>query len=196
MPIQMPLPMPMPIPMPTPMNRRPAAARIPRGLPVVLVAALVAGCATTEPLGESPSERKARDWLADIRAEARRLPSNVHVLPLEEPAVADLRARAEADDAAGRHRAAADAWQRAIALAPEDPTLWQGLAEARVGSAEWATAEEAARRAIDLGPGVGELCLRSWLTVHAARIEQRDAVGAAEAMHRVSGCQAAPPPRF
>jgi tetratricopeptide (TPR) repeat protein len=192
----MPIPMSMPLPMPTPMNRRGFATRAPRGLSVVVLAALVAGCATTSPVAESPADRKARAWLADIRAEARRLPSNVHVMPLEEPAVADLRARAEADDAAGRYRAAADAWQRAIALSPEDPTLWQGLAEARVGSAEWATAEEAARRAIELGPGVGELCLRSWLTVHAARIEQRDAVGAAEAMHRVSGCQAAPPPRF
>ncbi len=178
------------------MNTRFAFRKAPLRLPTVLLVALIAGCASTEPASEPPAERKARDWLADIRAEARRLPSNVHVMPLEEPKVADLRARAETEGAGGRFRAAADAWQRAIALSPEDPTLWQGLAEARVGSAEWALAEEAARRAIELGPGVGELCLRSWLTVHAARIEQRDAIGAAEAMHRVAGCQAAPPPRF
>jgi tetratricopeptide (TPR) repeat protein len=182
--------------LPTPMNPPRLASWSLRSLAVVMLAALVVGCASTAPVAESPPDRKVRAWLADIRAEARRLPSNVHVMPLEEPAVADLRARAEADDAAGRYRAAADAWQRAIAISPKDPTLWQGLAEARLGSAEWAAAEEAARRAIELGPGVGELCLRSWLTVHAARIEQRDAVGAAEAMHRVAGCQAPPPPRY
>jgi Flp pilus assembly protein TadD len=175
---------------PTRHRRHPAAAL------ALLVSALASGCATAPPEPESPAARKARDWLAEIRAEARRLPSNVHVMPLEEPKVADLRARAEAEDAAGRHRAAAEAWQQAIALQPEDPTLWQGLAEARVGSGEWAAAEEAARRAISLGPGVGELCLRGWLTVHAARIEQRDAVGGAEAKLKVASCQAAPPPRF
>jgi Flp pilus assembly protein TadD len=161
-----------------------------------LGALFVAGCAIAPPEAEPTASRQSRDWLADIRAEARRLPSNVHVMPLEDPKVADLRARAEAEDAARRHRAAADAWQQAIALSPDDPTLWQGLAESRVGSGEWVAAEEAARRAIALGPGVGELCLRGWLTVHAARIEQRDAVGGAEAMLKVSGCQAAPPPRF
>lgn len=179
-----------------PMNRCHLSLRFFLPLSVAMLAALLGGCATTEPVAESAAERKARDWLAHIRAEARRLPSNVHVMPLEEPAVADLRARAEADDAAGRFGASSESWQRAIDLSSKDPTLWQGLAEARVGIADWSGAEAAARQAIALGPGVGELCLRSWLTVHAARIEQRDAVGAAEAMHRVSGCQAAPPPRF
>ena len=167
-----------------------------RALIPVIVTLLLAGCATTGSAPESAEARKARDWLADIRAEAQRLPSNVHVMPLEDPAVADLRARAEAEDAAGRFPSAAEAWTRAIALSAEDATLWQGLAEARVGGADWPGAEEAARRAIALGPGVGELCLRGWLTVHAARIEQRDAVGGAEALHQVAGCQAAPPPRF
>lgn len=173
----------------------PVLRRLPR-LVVAWCAVVVAGCAVTEPVAEPPAERKGRDWLAEIRSEARRLPSNVHVMPLEEPAVADLRARAEADAAARRFGAAADAWQRAIDLSPADPTLWQGLAEARIGEGRWAAAEEAARRALALGPGVGELCLRGWLTVHAARIEQRDAIGAAEVMHRVADCQAAPPPRY
>lgn len=179
-----------------PMNRQSLFLRCFPLLAAASLAMFLGGCATSGPPTETTAERKARDWLAHIRAEARRLPSNVHVMPLEEPAVADLRARAEADDAAGRFAAAAESWQRAIDLSSKDPTLWQGLAEARVGIADWSGAEAAARQAIALGPGVGELCLRSWLTVHAARIEQRDAVGAAEAMHRVSGCQAAPPPRF
>lgn len=166
-----------------------------RPLILIVAGALIAACAT--PGAETgTATRKARDWLTDIRAEAARLPSNVHVMPLEDAAVADLRTRAEAEDAAGRYRAAAEAWTKAIALAGQDPTLWQGLAEARVGSSEWALAEEAARQAIELGPGVGELCLRSWLTVHAARIEQRDAIGGADALHQVAACQAAPPPRY
>jgi tetratricopeptide (TPR) repeat protein len=172
-------------------SRRGSAALLP-----LLAAVLAAGCATVPSEPERPPARKARDWLADIRAEARRLPSNVHVMPLEEPRVADLRTRAEAEDAAGRFRDAASTWQQAIAIEPNDPTLWQGLAEAHVGAGDWAAAEAAARRAIALGPGVGELCLRGWLTVHAARIEQGDAVGGASAMHEVAKCQAAPPPRF
>lgn len=172
-----------------------SATRLARFSVLISAMVLLAGCAT--PGGEAdPSSRKARNWLADIRAEAQRLPSNVHVMPLEDAAVADLRARAEAEDQAGRYQSASEAWTRAIALAGEDPTLWQGLAESRVGAGEWALAEEAARKSIALGPGVGELCLRSWLTVHAARIELRDAIGGADALHQVAACQAAPPPRY
>lgn len=163
---------------------------------LVLVALLALGACAIAPPRPSAPPRSERDWLADIRAEAQRLPSNIHVMPLEEPQVVDLRTQAQAAAAAGQYPAAALLWQRALALKGDDPTLWQGLAEAELGQRRYRESLAAAERAAANGPEVGELCLRTWLAIHASKTELADAPGAAEAMHRVAKCQAAAPPRF
>lgn len=129
-----------------------------------------------------------RDWLADIRAQAAQADSAVQVVPLLDPGVADLRQQAQALESQGQLAQAVERWEQAIHLLPNDPELWQSLAETRIAQQRWREAEQAARQSYSLGPQVGNLCARNWLTVQAARTESADAVGAAAARAALAAC--------
>jgi predicted Zn-dependent protease len=160
----------------------------------VLVVAL-AGCATA-PAPPQPVPIPARDWVADIRAAAEDDPSAIDVIPLAEPGLADLRARADEARRAGRHADAESLQAQALALSPDDPVLWQEQAEIALSAGNWPVAEQRARESHRRGPGVGSLCARNWLTVRAARLESDDPAGAAAAQLEVDRCKAAAPVRM
>lgn len=160
-----------------------------------VLAAFVAGCATTAP-PEAPAPIPARDWVADIRAAAEDDPSAIDVIPLAEPGLADLRARAEDARRAGRHADAESLQAQAQALSPDDPVIWQEQAEIALSAGNWPAAEQRAKESHRRGPGVGSLCARNWLTVRAARLESGDPAGAAAAQLEVDRCKAAAPVRM
>jgi hypothetical protein len=159
------------------------------------LAAVLAACAST-PAPAPPAPRVERDWLAEIDAEAAQAASAVDVVPLPDPAVDDLRQRATKAQQERRWDAADADLQAAIALRPDDPALWQARAEVAIGRSAWADAETFAARSHQLGPQVGALCVRNWLSVFAARIEVGDAVGAANARAAVQRCVVDAPARF
>jgi hypothetical protein len=167
-----------------------------RPLLAAAFAAALSACASAPVPAPSEPPRVERDWLAEIDAEAARASSAVDVVPLADPAVDDLRQRATQARQERRWDAADADLAAAIALRAEDPALWQARAEVAIGRAAWADVETFAMRSHELGPKVGALCVRNWLSVFAARIEVGDAVGAASARAAVQRCVVDAPTRF
>lgn len=159
------------------------------------LSALLTACATDEFPAPQP-RRVERDWLSEIRSEAAKVSSAVDVVPLADPAVDDLRRRAFAAIEAGQYQLAEGDLQLAISIRDTDPSLHQSLAEVAIAQRQWAAAESAAQQSYDLGPKIGALCVRNWLTVFATRIERGDAVGAASARAQVQNCRVSAPTRF
>lgn len=157
------------------------------------MAALVAGCASDPRVRRAP-EAPARDWVTEIRAEAARseAESAVRVAPLADPAIDDLKIKARKLETAGQRLEAAQALEQALALRPDDPELWQWTAELALAAREWEEAERRAQRSFDLGPRLGALCVRNWLTVHAARLERREPINAESAKAQLPNCTVKP----
>jgi hypothetical protein len=162
---------------------------------LLLLASVLAGCAADGSNRTAPPA-PARDWLAQIRAEAAKVPSAVDVVPLADPAVDDLRRRAAKAEAEQRYEDAETDLRAALVVREGDPALWQSLAEIAVVRRQWPQAEAAAQKSWELGPRVGALCVRNWFTVFATRIERGDATGAATARAKVQTCVVAEPTRF
>lgn len=174
---------------------RPESAR---HLPVAAALVLLAACATTppaKPVAKAPAP-PSRDWVAEIRAEAAKLPSHIEVLPLQEATVEDLRQKARTAELAKRYDEAAATLDVALALAPEDPALWQWRAEIALAERRFADALAHAQRSAALGPKLGDLCVRNWLTVAAARHEAKDAAGEADARRKAGACPVPAPIRM
>jgi predicted Zn-dependent protease len=166
-----------------------------RRMGLAALAALAGGCATA-PVETPEPAAVPRDWLAEISAEAARVPSAVDVVPLPDPALADLVQRAHVARAARDLDSAETALRQALGIAPEDPAVWQSLAELEIARGRWVEAEQAAQRSLDLGSRVGALCVRNGLTIFASRVERGDAIGAADARAAVEDCVVDAPARF
>ncbi len=130
-----------------------------------------------------------RDWVSEIRATIATVPSSVEVTPLLDPAIADLREQARAAEGA-REFAAADAHLlQAIGVRDDDPDLWQWRAEIGLARRAWRDAARWAQHSLEMGPRIGTLCVRNWLTLEAARTELGDAVSARSARAQVKSCE-------
>ena len=168
-----------------------------RLLSSVAVLALAA-CATTpppKPVVKAP-EPPPRDWVAEIRAEAAKLPSHIEVIPLQEAVVEDLREKARVAEAAQQFDQADATLDAALAIAPEDPALWQWRAEIALAERRFDDAVAHARKSEAIGPKLGNLCVRNWLTVAAARHEAHDAVGETDARNKAKACPVPAPIRM
>jgi tetratricopeptide (TPR) repeat protein len=137
-----------------------------------------------------------RDWVAEIRRAAAAVDSAVEVTPLVDPAIGDLRLRAQQHEDAGAYDDAVAALKQAMMLRPEDPSLWQWQAELSLQRRAWADAERQAERSYNLGPKLGALCVRNWLTMHAARVERGTLDTATQARQSAAACRVAPPIRM
>lgn len=137
-----------------------------------------------------------RDWVAEIRAEAARMPSNVDVVPLRDAVVDDLRLKAQAAEAARQFAAAEASLNAALAIVPDDPALWQWRAEIALAERRFSDAVAHATRSADLGPKLGDLCVRNWLTLAAARHEGKDLAGADAARAQARACPVPAPIRM
>lgn len=167
-----------------------------RLLPLALGAAVaLAACSTTQ---APPKQSKVarRDWIGEIRTQAAKLESAVEVAPLDDPGVADLKAKARSSEEAKDYDAAAASVQQAIKVRGDDPALWQWSAELSLMRGAYADAEHQASHAYELGPKVGALCARAWLAIAASRSERGDAQNAASAQAEVPKCQIAAPVRM
>lgn len=158
--------------------------------------ALTAGCSSDEPPPPKAPKVVQKDWVGEIRAEAENAPSAVQVLPLANPAVEDLRRSAARLEQNGEFDAAKSKIEHALLLEPQDPTLWQTLAELSLQRQAWNEAEQQAQKAYELGPRLGAICVRNWLTVRAARLERGALVDAESAKAQVPSCQVASPIRM
>lgn len=157
------------------------------------LALLLAACAANEPrLEPAPPPAAARDWVTEIRTQATGLDHALVVEPLADPAVEDLKRRAQAAEAAGDFTMARAEYERSLALRPEDPVAWQALAELSLRAGQWKAAAGEAQRSYDLGPRNGPLCLRNWLTIRAARIETGDAYNVPSAEAQAAACAVKP----
>jgi len=157
---------------------------------------LLAGCSSDEPPPPKAPKVAQKDWVGEIRAQAENAPSAVQVLPLADPAVEDLRRSAARLEQNGDFDNAKSKIEHALLLKPEDPTLWQSLAELSLQRQAWTDAEQQATKAYELGPKLGALCVRNWLTVRASRLERGAVADAESAKAQVPSCQVAAPIRM
>lgn len=162
------------------------------------MAVLLAACATTPPPKPvaKPAPPPVRDWVAEIRAEAGKLPSHIEVIPLREAAVEDLREKARVAEQAKQFDRAEATLDAALAITPEDPALWQWRAEIALAEQRFADAIAHAQKSAAIGPKLGDLCVRNWLTVAAARHEAKDFPGEADARGKARACPVPAPIRM
>jgi Flp pilus assembly protein TadD len=168
----------------------PAQAGI--GFLTTALIALLAACSSTEPPPPKAAKVSQRDWVSHVRAEAAQIASSVEVVPLVDPELDDLRAAARTQESSGDVESATKTIEQALALHPQDPALLQWRAELALAVTAWKDAERIAQRSYDLGPRLGEICVRNWLTIEAARTERGDKPGAASAAAQVANCQVKP----
>lgn len=164
---------------------------------LVSVLLLLAACQSTpEPQPEPPAPAPARDWVSEIRERAASEPSYVEVLPLTDPGLEDLRVLARDAESEKRFAAADKHLAEALSLVPDDPELWQWRAELALEEQRWQDAQAHARQSEALGPKLGNLCLRNWMTLLAVSEETADAAGSAEARERAAKCPVRAPVRL
>lgn len=150
--------------------------------PVLLTLAL-AGCAST---GPAPIED--RDLAAEVRTAASTQDSLVDVYPLSDPAAVELMRQARLAEDNNDIGGAAALVQKALEIVPQDPEYWQYQAELDLKRGEYILALEHARRSFALGPKVGQLCYRNWLTMTFAWEALYDLEEAEQARKRANQC--------
>lgn len=182
------------------MNMDDVARRTRRGTQGLACGAilLLAGCRSAETLPEpAPApEPPARDWVAEIKAEAATAIQRGGAFPLADNDVLSLRRRAETLAAEQKYADAERLLMEALSLMSEDPALWQQRAELALAQRDFAKAEEHARKAESLGIDFGELCVRIRLTQAAARTEAADTAGADSHREKARACFPPELPRF
>lgn len=159
-----------------------------------LMLVVLAGC-QAKPVAK-PVPPPQRDWVSEIRASAASLPSYVEVLPLNDPSVADLRKLARLAEDARRFAEAEKHLAQALALMPDDPDLWQWRAEVALADRRWQDAQTHARQSETLGPKLGGICVRNWMTLLAVAQETENVTAQAEARAKADACPVRAPVRL
>lgn len=164
----------------------------------------VFGCAAN-PAPESashPSPANAAwvdpvDILARIHGQAQTLGTeSIDVVPLRDAErehwLQQLRERAQSNDIDGARNTVASA----LSVNPDDPELLQEAAELALLARDWEQAIALAGKSYELGPRLGLLCRRNWLTVAAARDALADHERSQTARERLAICSPPPPVRM
>ena len=164
---------------------------------VVLALSLAcAACAPdAPPVVARPAMPTPQEMLAQVRA-AGTDANSLDVVPLRDPQVEDLRARAAKLETAGEAPGAALAIAQALALLPGDPELLQQSAEYALLQNDWLHAELFARQSYDRGPKLGSLCRRNWATLRFVLLARGDAPGVQNALKQIDACTVRPPVRM
>ncbi|PSQ91768.1 MAG: hypothetical protein BRD57_03875 [Proteobacteria bacterium SW_6_67_9] len=140
-------------------------------LPIVVVLALAAGCAT--PKQESTEAQQPADEPLDTEATIDH--------DVDNRAVSLLWEQAQEARRAGRLDEAVDKLERAVRMAPEDAVIWSRLAELRLQQKDFAVAENLASKSNALAGDQRLLRYRNWLIVAEARRRRGDEEGARQA---------------
>ena len=133
---------------------------------------------------------------AALVEEARASGPTLEVAPLENPAVEMLVTQADKSREQADPDTAAALLQRALRLEPDNPRLWQRLAEIRLEQGRYLEAEEMAMRSLRHSARVGEWCRRNWLTLRETRRALGDPVESERAANEAVACLRPPPPRY
>ncbi|HMA89573.1 MAG TPA: tetratricopeptide repeat protein [Burkholderiales bacterium] len=128
---------------------------------LLLLAALIAGCAAVAPEQPAPPQQQP-----------------------ENAAVASLMQSAHADADAGRLASAEASLERALRIDPRDPRLWQQLAGVRLQQGDYAQAESLAARSNSWAGADDVLRAENWRLIAEARRARGDDAGAHEALER------------
>lgn len=152
---------------------------------IVVLALLLAACATDAPRSARTPTERPRNVLADIRNEAAEYRADFQIELIREAAITEAIEASKQAEMRG-DRAAAEA---ALRPALSDPEAKQRYAELLLARGEAAEAERLAREAFEDSAKLGEWCARSWLTIAEARAMQNAPNGAAQARARVSDCK-------
>lgn len=162
---------------------------------------LLAGCASVpadpSPAASAPGVERASP--AELVAQVRAAGEHGHELdvqPLRDPQVEDLRARAQAQEEAGKPKAAFATLEQALVISPDDPELLQWQAELSLLRRAWKQAEELAAKSFEVGPRLGGLCRRNWATIGHARAMRGADEAAAVAHRQGESCTVSPPVRM
>lgn len=131
-----------------------------------------------------------------IRDQAQADAVGLQVFTLRDPVVTELAEAALLAEQRGELDRAERLLERALGLAPEDPELYQQLAELRLTQQRWMDALEQAQRSWSLGSQVGALCQRNWQTKSLAHQQLADEAAARDARLRGQRCVVRPPERF
>lgn len=166
-----------------------------RLLPLV-IAVMLAACATAPPQTKFVTTQPPETLVATIRATAGNNEDELAVQPLRDPHVEDLRAQAVQLERNHLYRAAATVLDQALAINPDDPAVLQERAEVAILLREFDQAETLARHASDVGAKVGPLCRRHWATIEQVRLANDDAVNAAAAKAQIETCKVPGQNRF
>jgi tetratricopeptide (TPR) repeat protein len=142
---------------------------------LVLIAALLAGCATTAP---PPAQSPLPPAPVEGAAPAVPAVPPAPAAPAPNPAVERLMASARADQAASRLGSAEATIERALRIAPRDPRLWQQLARIRLQQGDYRQAESLAARANTWAGSDDALRAENWNLIAQARDALGDSAGA------------------
>lgn len=172
------------------------ASSLPRVLQsgaIVLVLSITACQSNKGAVGQPVS---AVNVQTDVRAQAVADGAGLQVRPLQNPGQRNLLQQARAAEQAGEIQQAEALLLQALKIQPRDPEILQQLAEIKLQQQQYEQANAFAQRSYVVGPQVGEICSRNWLTIAAVRRYYRDDKGAYEATTYATDCSAKPPERF
>ena len=148
---------------------------------LLLVAALLAGCAAAPPT-PAPPETSPQSTPPPAPVEtAPPVALGAPAAPApraQNPAVERLMASARADQAASRLGSAEATIERALRIAPHDARLWQQLARIRLQQGQYAQAESLAARSNTWAGGDSALRAENWNLIAQARDARGDDAGA------------------
>ena len=152
---------------------------------ILLLSMLLSACAgSSKPAQSSPGN----GLQTEVRDAASRESAGIQVQPLQNPAVRQLLASAQASESAGQLEQASQMLERALRIEPRDPEVLQRLAEIRLQQQDWQQAINFATRSYDVGSQVGEMCARNWHTIALANNHGGDTQAASAARSQVEHC--------
>lgn len=157
---------------------------------------ILGGCQSAPVPPAEPEPVPVRDWVSEIRQRAQDLPTYVEVLPLTDPSVIDLRELARRAEVDKRYAEAEKHLALALSLMPNDPELWQWRAEVALAERRWQDAQAHARQSESLGPKLGRICVRNWMTLVAVAAETADTSAQTEALGKADACPVRAPVRL
>ncbi|MEM9532012.1 MAG: hypothetical protein AAGA23_13960 [Pseudomonadota bacterium] len=141
---------------------------------------------------QRPAPIEDRSLAREVRAEAAATTGVVEVFPLGGGEDAALLEQARAAEAQGALEQASILVSQALEIAPEDAGHWQYLAEIELEQGQYQAAIDHAHHSYALGPQVGQLCARNWLTVERANRALNNEPAAASAADRAQRCAIQP----
>lgn len=132
----------------------------------------------------------------DVREPSVSNGAGLQVKPLQNPGQRNLLQQARTEEAAGNVGKAEELLMQALKIQPRDPEILQELAEIKLQQQQFEQANAFAQRSYVVGPQLGEICSRNWLTIAAVRRHYQNHEGAFSATRYAEECAAKPPERF